>query len=114
MSDTVVEHAQLKRCDLLTLHGRIDGSKAPAVEAELKEITDAGRYRFVIDLTDVAYISSGFLRVLISTLKSVKRWNRGNIHLAGMSPRIRDVFDLAGLLPLFQVYDTVPEAVGDW
>ena len=114
MTEMTIDHAQLKRCDLLTLHGRIDSSKAPEVETAIKEIMDAGRFHFVIDLGDVEYVSSAFLRVMISTLKTAHRWNRGDIYLAAMPPRIREVFDLAGLLPLFKTYDTVTEAVGNW
>lgn len=109
-----IDHSELKRCDLIVLSGRIDSSEAPRVEAKLKEIMDAGRYRLVIDLAGVDYVSSAFLRVMITTLKTVKRWNRGNVYLAAMPERIRGVFDLAGLLDLFKVYPTSAEAVGDW
>lgn len=114
MTTPSFEHSELKRCDLLVLHGRFDSAKAPEVEAKFKELTDNGRYRFVVDLGDVDYVSSAFLRILISTLKTTKRFNRGNIYLAAMTDRVHDVFDLAGLLPLFDVYDTVAEAVGAW
>ena len=114
MSETVIERSELKRCDLFKLYGRIDSSKAPLVEAALKEATDLGRFHFVLDLNDVEFVSSAFLRVLISNLKTVHRFNRGDIYLAAMPARVKDVFDLAGLLPLFKTYDTVAEAVGSW
>jgi len=114
MDNFKIEHTELKRCDLLTLRGRIDSSKAPDVEAALKGLTDNGKFHIVLDLGGVDYASSAFLRVLISSLKTTKRWNRGNIFLACLSPRLHEVFDLAGLLPLFETYDTVAEAVGDW
>ena len=114
MSETVIERSELKRCDLFTLNGRIDSSKAPLVEASFKEATDLGRFHFVLDLSGVEFVSSAFLRVLISNLKTVHRFNRGDIYLASMTPRVKDVFDLAGLLPLFKTYDTVAEAVGNW
>ena len=114
MADTVIERSELKRCDLFTLHGRIDSSKAPQVEAMFKETTDLGRFHFVLDLSEVEFVSSAFLRVLISNLKTVHRFNRGDIYLAAMTQRVKDVFDLAGLLPLFKTFDTVAEAVGSW
>ena len=64
MADTVIERSELKRCDLFTLHGRIDSSKAPQVEAMFKETTDLGRFHFVLDLSGVEFVSSAFLRVL--------------------------------------------------
>jgi anti-anti-sigma factor len=114
MADFSIEIHELKRCILVTLHGRIDSSKAPMVEAKLKEMIDAGHYRFVVDMSEVEFVSSAFLRVLISASKTVRRFNRGDIYLAALSARIKDVFDLAGLLPLFKLYDTQVDAVGSW
>jgi anti-anti-sigma factor len=114
MADFGIETHELKRCVLVTLHGRIDSSKAPAIEAKLREMIDAGHYRFVVDMSEVEFVSSAFLRVLISASKTVRRFNRGDICLAALPARIEDVFDLAGLLPLFKLYDTQVEAVGSW
>lgn len=114
MTEFSIETQELKRCVLLTLHGRIDSSKAPQVEAALKEMIEAGHFRFVLDLSQVEFVSSAFLRVLISASKTVRRFNRGDVYLAAMPQRIRDVFDLAGLLSLFKLFDTQVEAVGSW
>jgi anti-anti-sigma factor len=114
MANFNIETHELKRCVLITLQGRIDSSKAPLVEAALKEMIDAGHYRFVIDMSQVEFVSSAFLRVLISASKTVRRFNRGDIYLAALSARIKDVFDLAGLLSLFKLFDTQVEAVGSW
>lgn len=114
MANFSIETHELKRCVLITLHGRIDSSKAPTVEAKVREMIDAGHYRFVIDMSEVEFVSSAFLRVLISASKSVRRFNRGDVYLAAVPARIQEVFDLAGLLPLFKLYDTQVEAVGSW
>lgn len=114
MADFSIETHELKRCILVTLHGRIDSSKAPMVEAKLKEMIDSGHYRFVVDMSEVEFVSSAFLRVLISASKTVRRFNRGDIYLTAVPARIKDVFDLAGLLPLFKLFDTQVDAVGSW
>ena len=105
---------QLKRCDLVKLGGRIDSSIAPKVDEALKAITDAGRYRIVLDMADVEFVSSAFLRVLIKYLKECKRWNRGDLRLTRLQPRIVDVLNLAGLTPLFKIYGDDALAVGSF
>ncbi|MCS6843810.1 MAG: STAS domain-containing protein [Caldilineales bacterium] len=114
MADLNMSVTELKRCVLVKLSGRIDSSKAGEVERVFQDLESQGRFRIVLDMSEVEYISSAFLRVLITHMKKAKRFNRGNIYLAAMPPRIRDVFELSGLLPVFKVYDTVVEAVGDW
>jgi anti-sigma B factor antagonist len=105
---------QLKRVDLVTVSGRIDSATAPELDSVLKSIVEAGRYRICVDLKDLEYMSSAGIKVLISTLKTCKRWNRGDLRLANMPPRISDVFDLAGLTPLFKIYPDAVEAVGSF
>lgn len=67
-----------------------------------------------MDLKNLEYLSSAGIKVLISILKTCKRWNRGDLRLANMPTRIADVFDLAGLTPLFKIYPDVVEAVGSF
>lgn len=113
-SEFVVATTQLKRCDLVKLGGRIDSSIAPKVEEAFKAITHAGRYRIVLDMADVEFVSSAFLRVLIKYLKECKRWNRGDVRLTRLQPRIVDVLNLAGLTSLFKIYEDNALAVGSF
>ncbi len=85
---------QLKRVDLVTVSGRIDSATAIELDSVLKSIVDAGRFRICMDLKDLEYISSAGVKILISILKTCKRWNRGDLHLANMPPYIAGVFEL--------------------
>ncbi|MEZ4769732.1 MAG: STAS domain-containing protein [Caldilineales bacterium] len=114
MSDQQIVHTELKRCDLFKLAGRFDSSMAHEVDAALWTAINANRYHFVLDMTAVEYISSGFLRVLVATQKEAKRFNRGDIYLAAPSQRIQDVLKLAGLDAMFKTFATPEEAVGAW
>jgi anti-sigma B factor antagonist len=84
------------------------------VEEAFKAITDQGRYRIVLDLEGVDFASSAFVRVLIKYLKLCKRWNRGDVRLAALQPRLAEVLELVGLTPLFQIYPDDTLAVGSF
>ena len=107
-----VTSTQYKRCDLVKVSGRVDSATATQLNEALESITNDGRFRIVLDLTDVEFMSSAGLRVLISTQKTCKRYNRGEVVLACVPKRIYDALDLAGFIPLFKVYDDVLDAVG--
>ncbi len=107
-----VSFAQYKHCDLIKASGRIDSSTASQLAEAIDEITNAGRYKIVFDMSDVEYMSSAGLRVLIGTQKTCKRYNRGEIVLALVPERIYDALELAGFVPLFKFYDNVLDAVG--
>jgi anti-sigma B factor antagonist len=110
MEVTVTEY---KNCDLIKAAGRIDSATAPQLAEAMDSVTDQGRYKVVFDLSDVEYMSSAGLRVLISTQKTCKRYNRGELILACLPERVYNALDLAGFVQLFRIYDDLTEAVAN-
>jgi anti-sigma B factor antagonist len=109
-----ITHREFKRVDLMTVSGRVDSNSAPDLEATLKGINDDGRYRIVLNLKDLEYISSAGLRVLVSRAKNCRRYNRGDLRLAQVPDRIQDVLEMAGLDVLFKAYPDAASAVGSF
>jgi anti-sigma B factor antagonist len=109
-----VTTTQFKRCDLVKATGRIDSSTAPQLAEAFGAINEVGRFKIVFDMNDVSYISSAGLRVMIDVQKTCKRWNRGEMVLAGVPERIYEALDLAGFVPLFKIFSQVTEAVGSF
>lgn len=104
----------LKRCTLFRLGGRVDGGVAPELGSQLRQATDLGRYKIVINMKDVSYASSACLRELIGAWKTCRRWNRGDLRLAELNPNVDKVLDLTGLKSQFMVFSTEAEAVGSF
>ncbi len=109
-----INTSQYKHCDVVKVTGRVDSATSPQLAEELARINDAGRFKIVVDFTGLDFISSAGLRVLISALKNCRRYNRGDLVLAGMPENIRSVFDLAGFTSIFKIYDDVLTAVGSF
>jgi anti-anti-sigma factor len=63
-----------------------------------------------VDFGGVSYISSAGLRVLLVAAKRL-RAGRGTLVLCALGDPVRQVFDLAGFLPLFTVEATRALAV---
>jgi anti-sigma B factor antagonist len=109
-----VARKSMARVDLFTTSGRVDASTAPILDQQLKSSLASARYRLVIDFKDVDYISSAGLKVLVATLKEVKR-HRGDLRLANLSKNLNEILGMVGLVPeLFKVYDDVLDAVGSF
>jgi stage II sporulation protein AA (anti-sigma F factor antagonist) len=90
--------------------GRIDTTTAPALEQHLIGLMAAGQRRIVVDFSGVDYISSAGLRVMLLLARRVQDAG-GRLGLCGMGDAVRQVFQLAGFLPLFVVLDTREAAV---
>ena len=106
-----IKHQAQENCDLLILDGRVDAKAAPAFELAVLKVFDNKRYKIVLNLADVSFMSSSGLRVLISTSQEAKKHWGGDVRLAAVNDRTMDVLKLAGLTPLFQIFDTESQAI---
>lgn len=105
---------QFKNCDMLTVSGRIDSSTAPQLTEALEGVTDGGRYKIVLDMTNLEYMSSAGFRALLSSQRVCKRYNRGEVILAAVPERVQEALELAGFTELFKTFPEAVEAVGNF
>ena len=103
---------EYKDAVLITITERIDGSTAPEVEKVIESLQYRGRYKLVVDMSELAYISSAGYRVLLSAQRNSKRFDRGEVILAGVPEQIRQSLDISGFTDYFKIYkeiSAVPE-----
>jgi anti-anti-sigma factor len=82
--------------------GRIDTTTSGAVEEAVRRAVDGGARDLVVDFAAVEYISSAGLRVFLVLAKRMRDLH-GRLVLCGMPEPVRQVFRLAGFMPLFRV-----------
>jgi anti-sigma B factor antagonist len=114
-----INHKRFNRVDLLTIVGRLDAATAPQLKQQIDELFDQGRLRLVLDLAQLEYIASPGLRVLIEARKrardrKVTDLEGGDVRIANLPPRIKEVFDLTGFTSLFEIFSDTLEAVGSF
>ncbi len=99
---------------LVTVTGRIDTNTVKTLAKILAEVRAGGNYKIVLNMKDVTFIASAGLGELIATQKECRHLHRGEMVLAEVPPRVKEALELAGLLPLFKIFDTELEAVGSF
>ncbi len=95
---------------LISIGGNLDAYSVNDVESKLNSLIDSGHVRLVVSLDKLEYISSSGLRVLLVTLKKVRK-QQGDIILACLKPNIKEVFDISGFTQLFNILDTDETAI---
>ena len=92
---------------------RIDGVIDTITAGELEEVIDSllkrSRYRIVIDLAGVDYISSAGWGIFISHIKDV-RDHGGDIKLANMIPNVYEIYELLEFDNVLQAHNSVDVA----
>ena len=86
----------------ITLKGEIDIYNVPEFKEILLSIPDEKEGNINIDCTDLTYIDSTGLGVLISMFKRVKEY-QGSIKVTNLKPHIAKIFTITGLDKTFSV-----------
>ncbi len=84
----------------LALEGRLDTITASSLETEVKASLD-GVTKLTFDLTELAYISSAGLRVLLSAQKQMNK--QGSMVITGANESIIEIFEVTGFIDILTV-----------
>jgi anti-anti-sigma factor len=91
---------------VLRLGGRIVfGDGAPELRMHINDLLDEARLKFLLDLRDVTYLDSFGVGVIAAKYVSVRR-KGGDIKLLCLSPRTHHVMRIAGLLKIFEAFES--------
>ena len=85
---------------IAAIDGRIDTTTAPALEQELKYGYDSCE-TLILDITDVEYISSAGLRVLLSAHKTMSK--KSGMKLRNVSEDIMEIFEVTGFADILSI-----------
>jgi anti-sigma B factor antagonist len=95
---------------IVGLRGKLDANSSQAVENQLLALLNQGEDRLVLDFSELTYISSLGLRVLMMVAKNIKKVN-GKLALAGLNDHIYEIFKIARFTTIFSIYPSSDEAV---
>jgi anti-anti-sigma factor len=95
---------------LLNLIGRLDTETSADFELAAYDAHQAGARQFVVDLSNVSYVSSAGLRVLLALAKKLE--GQGALKLCGIKGVVKEVFEKSGFAKLFAIYADVQTAAG--
>ena len=86
--------------ELVTLEitGRLDTTTSPNLESVINELSEDTR-ELIFDMSDVEYISSAGIRVLLGAHKKMSL-NLGTIRIKKVNDIVREVFEMTGLAEL--------------
>ena len=84
----------------LKVSGRLDTQTAPELETELDAVL-SGVKDLTFDMTNLEYVSSAGLRVILKAQKVMK--SQGSMKLTGVNDSIMEVFDITGFLDILTI-----------
>jgi len=94
----------------LLIEGDIDMSSSTEVRTQLTDLFNKNQKAIIVDLSKVAYIDSSGIATLVEGLQ----WSHANntkFRLTSLTPMVKDVFEIARLLTVFEVFDSHADAL---
>ena len=92
------------------VEGRVDSEGAVDLDLALQTATEEGKYKLILDLSQVRYINSAGLRTLADILTQAQA-NDGDLKLVDLNPKVQRVFQIIGFDKFFAVYDALEDAL---
>ena len=95
---------------LIHFYGDLDSLGSRTVEKSFAEAINDRTNRVLVELSHVDFISSAGLAMLLVKGKMLREAG-GNMIIVGASQRVHEVLILAGFHDLFNIYETLNEAL---
>ncbi len=98
---------------VITLAGRVDSSVSSELENVFTRHVENGHRQLILDMSDVEYISSSGLKLLVSMWKRARDL-KGNLVMADLQPPLYEVLKLLGFDLVFTIFDSIDEATANY
>jgi anti-anti-sigma factor len=95
---------------IVAINGSLDSTTSPEAQKSLDEVLASAK-KVVLDFSQLDYISSAGLRVLLGAAKKL-RASSGKLGMFGLNQSVREVFEISGFATILSVYQTEAEALG--
>lgn len=95
----------VKKCGeqtVIKVAGEIDAYTAPRLKESIYPLSLKEKCNLLVDLTNVTYMDSTGLGVLVGTFKNVKK-NEGHFSITGLSERLHRLFSITGLSEIMDI-----------
>ena len=105
ITTTVVESVTVVR-----LEGNLDTNTSELAQGTFNELIDGGAQKVVVNFTDVEFVSSAGLRVLLATAKRLGGPG-GNLRISNLNDTVNEVFEISGFTTILSVFPTEEAAL---
>jgi anti-sigma B factor antagonist len=95
---------------IIHIEGELDSANVSEFETHLQEVLNQKRYKIVLNMKTLTYISSSGFGALASVIQNVRE-NKGDIKIAHVSPDVDEVIQMLEFHNIFRIFKTEDDAV---
>lgn len=107
-----LEIEEIKNATVLRIkEKRLDAHNSPEFKERILKLLESGHIHLLIDMSEVRFVDSSGLGVLLSGFKNAASL-KGGLTLTGLQSQVKSMFELTRLHRVFKIYPTLEEALG--
>jgi anti-sigma B factor antagonist len=95
---------------IISARGFIDTTTAPDLEKKLEEQLALNKYKIIVNLENIDYVSSAGWGVFVSEIREIRE-NNGDLVLINMSSDVYDVYELMEFSSILKSFDNLEDAI---
>jgi anti-sigma B factor antagonist len=107
---TISSYPQHKDITLLSVKGFIDTNTASEFDKSFQEVLGDNKFKLIVDLKDVNYISSAGWGLFVGEIKRIRN-QKGDLFLVAMSPEVEEAYELLQFSTILKAFPSVEQAV---
>jgi anti-anti-sigma factor len=105
----IIQREPDEQTAVVALEGELDLERAPSLKWALVDSIDAGKQQLVVDLTQVRFMDSTALSVLVGVNRSLSAGSHMAIVCTNVN--VLKIFELSGMDGAFAIFPTPDEAI---
>ena len=90
--------------------GKLDTNTSPQAQEYVGQLIDGGASKILVDFSEVDFVSSAGLRVLLATAKRLSG-SGGSLRVCGLNETVNEVFEFSGFNTILSVFPSQTEAL---
>ncbi|MFN0065737.1 MAG: STAS domain-containing protein [Chlamydiales bacterium] len=95
---------------VVRVKGRLDAASSPQLEKTINSIIDGGHFKLVLNFTDVDYLSSAGMRLMLSISKKLQQLE-GKVVACNLNDEVMEVIKMAGFNQVIEFYPNEVESL---
>ena len=105
-----IEVGEVEDKVILAIEGRLDAASSPVLEKKLNDLLEENRKKIILDFSNVEYLSSAGIRLLLAFTKKLKA-QEGNLVIFSIGEDIMEIIKMAGFESILNIYATQEQAL---
>jgi len=101
-----ITHTEQDGIMIIAMSGQLNPATAPEAEKTINEIIAGGADRLLFDFGQLTYLSSGGLRVILTSAKKMEATG-GRMVLCAMQDYVKEIFEISGFTSFMPIEDSV-------